>query len=186
MVVRSRDPAHRRGPRGLADGDAVHVGGLRLDVVGTPGHSSDSVSLVLPAEGLLLTGDTVLGRGTTVVAHPDGRLSAYLDSLRRLEALAHRLGGLTLLPGHGPAGADVAGLVDQYLRHRRQRLEQVLAAVAVGAGDAEQVVEQVYAEVPRDLWPAATASVLAQLDHLGEAGRLRRVDGRWRLTEPDA
>jgi len=184
--VRSLDPAHRRGSAGLADGDTLDVDGLRLEVVGTPGHTSDSVSLVLPAEGLLLTGDTLLGRGTTVVAHPDGRLSAYLDSLRRLEALARRLGGLTLLPGHGPAGADVAELVGHYRRHRRQRLEQVLTAVAGGAGDAEQVVEQVYAEVPRPLWPAATASVLAQLDHLGEAGRLRRVDGRWRLSEPDA
>lgn len=184
--VRSLDPAHRRGPAGLADGDMVQVGGLRLEVVGTPGHTSDSVSLVLPAEGLLLTGDTVLGRGTTVVAHPDGRLSAYLDSLGRIEALARRLGGLTLLPGHGPAGADVAELVDQYRRHRQQRLEQVLAAVAAGAGDAQQVVEHVYAEVPRALWPAATASVLAQLDHLGEAGRLRLVDGRWRLSGPDA
>ena len=74
-------------------------------VLATPGHSSDSLSFLLPGEagaGAVLTGDTVLGRGTTVVAHPDGVLGDYLASLRRLR----ELGDWTVLPGHGPALAS--------------------------------------------------------------------------------
>jgi len=184
--VRALDPAHRHGGLGLSDGDVADVAGLRLEVVGTPGHTGDSVCLVLPAEQALLTGDTLLGRGTTVVAHPDGRLSDYLASLDRLEALADRFGGLRLLPGHGPAGADVADLVRQYRRHRLERLEQVVAAVGAGSGSAEEVVARVYADVPPEVWPAATLSVRAQLDHLGEQGRLRRRGRRWLVEAADA
>ena len=86
--VRALDPEHRLGDEGLGDGDVVEVDGLEVRVVGTPGHTSDSLSFLLPAERAVLTGDTVLGRGTTVVAHPDGQLGAYLDSLHRLHALA--------------------------------------------------------------------------------------------------
>ncbi|HET8602775.1 MAG TPA: MBL fold metallo-hydrolase, partial [Marmoricola sp.] len=104
--VRALDPACRLGSEGLADGDVVSVDGLEVRVVGTPGHTSDSLSFLLPAEGTVLTGDTVLGRGTTVVAHPDGQLGAYLGSLRRLHALAetHELSGIW--PGHGPVIDD--------------------------------------------------------------------------------
>jgi glyoxylase-like metal-dependent hydrolase (beta-lactamase superfamily II) len=115
----------------------------------------------------LLTGDTVLGRGTTVVAHPDGRLADYLDSLRRLEELIGVRGLTDLLPGHGPAQADPLSVVRGYLRHRAERLEQVRTAVAAGARTAREVVEVVYADVPREVWPAAELSVRAQLEHLG-------------------
>ncbi|MGH3326386.1 MAG: MBL fold metallo-hydrolase, partial [Streptomycetales bacterium] len=86
-AVRALDPAFRLGDEGLAGGDVVEVDGLELRVLATPGHSGDSLSFLLPADRALLTGDTVLGRGTTVVAHPDGRLGDYLDSLRRLRGL---------------------------------------------------------------------------------------------------
>ena len=85
--VRALDPALRLGDEGLGAGDAVTTGGLELQVVPTPGHTADSLSFHLPADAAVLTGDTVLGRGTTVVAHPDGRLGDYLDSLRELRSL---------------------------------------------------------------------------------------------------
>ncbi|MCZ9339906.1 MBL fold metallo-hydrolase, partial [Streptomyces sp. TRM76130] len=72
--VRALDPELRLGEEGLGAGDVVTVGGLELRVVPTPGHTADSLSFHLPADRAVLTGDTVLGRGTTVVAHPDGRL----------------------------------------------------------------------------------------------------------------
>ena len=146
----------------LGDGDLLGVGGLELRVVATPGHTSDSVSFALPADHALLTGDTVLGRGTTVVAHPDGVLGDYLESLRRLQELGDR----TVLPGHGPELPHAGLAAEQYLAHREQRLEQVRAAVAAGASTPEQVVETVYADVDRVLWPAATLSVRAQLAYL--------------------
>ncbi len=172
--VRALDPAHRLGGEGLGGGDVVVVGDLELHVVATPGHTADSLSFVLPAERAVLTGDTVLGRGTTVVAHPDGKLGAYLDSLDRLRDLAEAQQIQTVWPGHGPVLDDALAVLDHYIAHRHERLDQVRAAVAQlqsgGVADAaglpRQVVEIVYADVDPVLWGAAELSVRAQLDHL--------------------
>ncbi|MDP9444561.1 MAG: MBL fold metallo-hydrolase [Actinomycetota bacterium] len=169
--VRALDPAHRLGSEGLADGDVVEVDGLEVRVVGTPGHTADSLSFVLPAERAVLTGDTVLGRGTTVVAHPDGELGAYLDSLQRLHRLAVAREVDVVWPGHGPVLGDARAALDRYLAHRAERLQQVAAVVAAGAGTPREVVERVYAEVDPVLWPAAELSVRAQLEYLARSRR---------------
>jgi glyoxylase-like metal-dependent hydrolase (beta-lactamase superfamily II) len=166
--VRALDPAMRLGDEGLAGGDVLDVGGLRLDVVATPGHTTDSLSFVLPDAGALLTGDTVLGRGTTVVAHPDGRLGDYLDSIERLREDTLARGLTAVWPGHGPVLDRPADVLQFYLAHRRARLEQVRKALEEGATTAREVVERVYAEVDRRLWPAAELSVRAQLAYLAE------------------
>ncbi|HZC25770.1 MAG TPA: MBL fold metallo-hydrolase, partial [Actinopolymorphaceae bacterium] len=155
---------------GLGDGEVVAAGAVELRVVATPGHTADSVSFLVPAEGALLTGDTVLGRGTTVVAHPDGALAPYLSSLRRLRTFVGEASVARLLPGHGPVVDDPAGVLDFYLAHRAERLDQVRQAVAAGAGTAAEVVERVYADVDPVLWPAAELSVRAQLDYLNGRG----------------
>jgi glyoxylase-like metal-dependent hydrolase (beta-lactamase superfamily II) len=166
--VRALDPAFQLGDEGLVGGDVVEVDGLRIDVVATPGHTGDSLTFVAPDDGAVLTGDTVLGRGTTVVAHPDGRLGPYLESLRRLRDLA-AAGGLTsVLPGHGPVLPRPVEVLEYYQRHRLERLDQVRAAVAGGATTAREVVEVVYVDVDRVLWPAAELSVQAQLAYLAE------------------
>ncbi|MEU3555291.1 MBL fold metallo-hydrolase [Streptomyces fragilis] len=168
--VRALDPSLRLGDEGLAAGDVVELEGLELRVVPTPGHTSDSLSFHLPADRAVLTGDTVLGRGTTMVAHPDGRLGDYLDSLRRLRSLTVDDGVHTVLPGHGPVLDDAQGAVEYYLAHRAHRLAQVETAVESGCRTAEDVVAQVYADVDRSLWPAAELSVRAQLEYLREHG----------------
>ncbi len=154
----------------LGDGERLTVGGLDLGVVATPGHTSDSLSFLLVAENALLTGDTILGRGTSVVAWPDGELAAYLLSLRRIAAMTGSREVTQILPGHGPTVPDPAAVVRFYLDHRQERLEQVRVAVASGAVGADAVVEMVYADVPREVWPAARLSVLAQLDYLAVSG----------------
>ncbi|MDX2292608.1 MULTISPECIES: MBL fold metallo-hydrolase [Streptomyces] len=169
-AVRALDPALRLGDEGLGEGDVVTVGGLELRVVPTPGHTSDSLSFHLPADRAVLTGDTILGRGTTMVAHPDGRLGDYLDSLRRLRSLTVDDGVHTVLPGHGPVLEDAQGAVDYYLAHRAARLAQVESAVEAGHRTAPEVVAHVYADVHRSLWPAAELSVRAQLEYLRERG----------------
>ncbi|WP_333775992.1 MBL fold metallo-hydrolase [Streptomyces sp. IBSBF 3136] len=168
--VRALDPAMRLGDEGLAAGDVITVGGLELRVVPTPGHTSDSLCFHLPADRAVLTGDTILGRGTTMVAHPDGRLGDYLDSLRRLRSLTVDDGVHTVLPGHGPVLEDAQGAVEFYLAHRAHRLAQVETAVEDGYRTPQQVVAHVYADVDRSLWPAAELSVRAQLDYLSEHG----------------
>jgi len=179
--VRALDPDYRLGSEGLGDGDVVDIDGLELRVIGTPGHTADSLCFFLPAEAAVLTGDTVLGRGTTVVAHPDGRLGAYLDSLDRLHALAAAHEVASIWPGHGPVIANALGALDFYLAHRQDRLGQVEAALAglraephpEGVAIDElprQVVEIVYQDVDPVLWGAAELSVRAQMAYLVERG----------------
>ena len=168
--VRAADPARRLGPEGLADGDVVTTAGCELRVVASPGHSADSVCLLLPADGALFTGDTVLGRGTTVIAG-DGNLGDYLRTLGQLRDLAEARGLGLLLPGHGPMLADPLGTLDYYLSHRAERLDQVRSALAAGARSPAEIVAMVYTDVNPAVWPAAEWSVRAQLDYLGETGR---------------
>ncbi len=170
--VRALDPAHRYGGEGLTHGEVVADAGVELRVIATPGHTDDSLSFLLtgPAEGAsVLTGDTVLGRGTTVVAHPEGRLADYLESLATLR----RLGEVAVLPGHGPELPAAGAAAQFYLDHRRERLDQIRAALAragvtAAAADPADVVRDVYADVDRVLWPAAELSVRAQLEYLVE------------------
>lgn len=168
--VRALDPAHRYGSEGLTEGDVVAAAGVEIRVMATPGHSGDSVCFVLSGPGgsgeetAVLTGDTILGRGTTVVAHPDGRLRDYLVSLRRLR----ELGPVTVLPGHGPELPDAGVIAEEYLRHRAERLEQVRAVLAELDPPVTpmDVVRRVYAGIDPALWPAAEMSVRAQLEYL--------------------
>src|SRR6266508_4340650 len=137
-----------------------------LALLATPGHTDDSVCFRVEVGGerAVLTGDTILGRGTTVL---DGDLGDYLRSLQRLAGL----GPVPVLPGHGPALADCAAAARAYLEHREARLAQVREARAAGARTAREVVEIVYADVDPALWPAAEASVRAQLVYLESSAR---------------
>lgn len=176
--VRALDPNFVYGEEGLHDGDVVELDGLEIRVVGTPGHTSDSLSFLVPAERAVLTGDTVLGRGTTVVAHPDGGLGAYLESLRRLRGFAADHEVEVIWPGHGPVLDQALAVLDYYLKHRAERLDQVRQAVAAGAVQPSDVVRAVYADVDQTLWPAAELSVRAQLDYLAVSSRPGNADTR--------
>ena len=162
-VVRSVGSGFLRGLGGpLVDGEVIDAAGLRITVLATPGHTADSVSFLL--DDAVLTADTVLGRGTTVIDNEDGSLRDYLGSLRRLGGLGNR----TVLPGHGPDLADLKAVTEMYLAHREDRLNQVRAALREIGEDAtaRQVVEHVYTDVDQKLWDAAEKSVEAQLDYL--------------------
>jgi glyoxylase-like metal-dependent hydrolase (beta-lactamase superfamily II) len=176
-AVRALDPGFCFGGDPLTDGEVLRVDGLEVGVVTTPGHTADSISLVLPGDGALLTGDMVLGRGTTVVAHPDGQLAPYFDSIERMRALVLAGDVRTLWPAHGPVLDDAIGVLDFYVAHRRQRLAQVEAALrelgvtlTPDSADDEslprRVVEVVYADVDESLWDPAEWSVRAQLAYL--------------------
>ncbi len=173
--VRALDPTHRHGAEGLHGGDVVEVDGLVLHVVATPGHTRDSLSFWLPGDGALLTGDTVLGRGSAVIAHPDGHLGSYLGSLARLRALADAQGAGWVLPGHGPAAADPVSLLDAYAAHRAARLQSVAQALAEGVDDDEGLLDAAYPEVPAHLRWAARLSLAAQREYLLD--RTAQADG---------
>ncbi len=163
VPVRSSGSGFLRGLSAeLRDGEVIEAAGLTISVLATPGHTADSLSFVL--DDAVLTADTVLGRGTTVIDSDDGSLADYLASLHRLRGLGRR----TVLPGHGPELADLSSVAAEYLAHREQRLQQVRSALTDLGDDASarQVVEHVYTDVDQQLWDAAEKSVQAQLDYL--------------------
>jgi len=167
--VRAADQQFRIGPDGLNGGQLLTLGAITLEVIETPGHTSDSRSLLVSGPdhvNRLITGDMVLGRGTTVISYPDGDLASYLLSLDVLEWLVTTRHVVELLPGHGPIVTDPAGWLSFYRSHREERLDQIRSALAAGARTPGQVVAQVYADVDRSLWPAAEQSVRAQLEYL--------------------
>lgn len=172
-VVRSVGSGFLHGMGGpLTDGEVIDAAGVRITVMATPGHTADSVCFLLddiqrePGEGTgaVLTADTILGRGTTVIDHEDGDLGDYLESLRRLRGAGHR----KVLPGHGPDLDDLAAVSEAYLAHREERLAQIRAALIDLGEDVScrEVVEHVYSDVDEKLWDAAEWSVQAQLDYL--------------------
>lgn len=155
----------------LSDDATMHVAGVTLEAVHTPGHASDHLCLRVDQTGVILTGDHILGRGTTVVAWPDGDMAAYMTSLQRLRSLD----GTALYPGHGPPLADAGAAVDEYLSHRVEREQQVLSALAAGEVTPGGIVVRVYADVDTVLHPAAERSVRAHLAKLVDEGRVVQI-----------
>jgi glyoxylase-like metal-dependent hydrolase (beta-lactamase superfamily II) len=164
VAVLAADSAQAVGGDPLDRDERLGGGGLEVEVLNTPGHTRDSVCFLVECgnDRVMLSGDTILGRGTTVVAWPDGDLGAYLTSLDRLTAYE----GMVLLPGHGPALSDCAAVARAYLAHRRHRLDQVRAAVVAGADTPDAVVDIVYPDIEPAIRFAAEASAGAQLDFL--------------------
>src|SRR3954467_14156629 len=163
------------GPRGqlLAPGERLRLAGTTIDVVATPGHTPDHLAFRLES-GAVLVGDHVLGRGTSVVTHPEGDVAAYLESLRRV----HDLGPSALYCGHGPELTEDPGAVlEFYLAHRAFREHQLLEVLGRGPATVDELVATVYADYPRQVWPAAAQSTRATLDKL-------RAEGRGEGTEP--
>ncbi|MDE8588043.1 MBL fold metallo-hydrolase [Arthrobacter sp. NQ4] len=166
--VRAMDASHcHGGGEPLASGEVIRAAGLEIAVIATPGHTSDSACFHLPADGQngsVLTGDTILGRGTTVLDYPDGKLGDYLASLDLLEAL----GPATVLPAHGPVLPSLKSAARDYRTHREERLAQIRAALARLGRDATvgEVADAVYAGVGPSVRRAAELSVAAQLSYL--------------------
>lgn len=162
-------------------GETLSHDGLVITTLLTPGHTRDSVSFRVSGDSdAVFTGDTILGRGSTSVLWPDGDLGAYLASL---ELLAEQ-GDVPVLPGHGPIRPSCHAAATGYLAHRRQRLSQVTAARQSGATTPRQIVELVYADVDRSLWPAAEATVAAQLEYLtSRDGEHNPGDDGWGVRE---
>lgn len=144
----------------LDDGDVVTIGGERLVVVSTPGHSDDHLCFL--AGSLLFTGDHIMGGSTVMVQH----MGDYLRSLEKVAALAVS----RILPGHGPLIENPSEVIDHYIDHRLDRERQIVAALREGDRSVGDVVSRVYAEVDPDLHPLAAMSVTAHLRKLQEEG----------------
>jgi ribonuclease/clavin/mitogillin len=156
-------------------GDTIQVGSVTIEVIDTPGHTLGSISLFLREEGVLFTGDTVLGLGTVaIIPPPHGDMALYMQSLERLKGYQAAL----LCPGHGPPVRDVARKLQELIDHRRERERQILAAVGQGRGRLEALLAELYPELDRRLVGMARSQLLAHLAKLESEGRIvRRGDG---------
>jgi glyoxylase-like metal-dependent hydrolase (beta-lactamase superfamily II) len=164
--------------RPLADEAGVAVGASTLRGLWTPGHTDDSVSLVLEGSGVAFCGDLMAGSGTVIVGRGEDDLARYLASLRRLRAL-----DLTrILPGHGPAIDDPAGKIDEYLAHRQQREDQIVAALSAGPRTIPELREAIYLGLESRLYWAAEQNLRTHLFKLRGEGRAAEEGQRWRLT----
>jgi glyoxylase-like metal-dependent hydrolase (beta-lactamase superfamily II) len=145
------------------DGESVGP----FTAVGTPGHSADSVCLLMGR--VCFTGDTVLGEGSVFIAPGEGSMSAYLESLRRLRSLDLEV----LCPGHGPYVWGPAAKLDEYIAHRLDRERRLVEALEAGLRSEEELLDAAWSEVPAELRGAAALTLRAHLEKLGEEGRLR-------------
>ena len=160
----------------VAGGEILQIEGETLQVIATPGHTSEHVCFLTSA-GDLFTGDTVLGEGTTTIFPPDGSMSHYIDSLRVL--LTHQ--PKRIFPGHGPTRDDARAVIEQYIAHRLEREQQVLDSLAAGATSAAAIRERIYPDLDHRLRVAAEIQINAHLDKLREEGRVVERGGEYKV-----
>ncbi|HEY6398795.1 MAG TPA: MBL fold metallo-hydrolase, partial [Solirubrobacteraceae bacterium] len=134
--------------------------------VATPGHGADHLAFVAGSAGF--TGDAVLGEGSVFISPDAGALASYLAALQSLRDLDLAI----LCPGHGPPVHDPDRKLQQYIDHRLDRERRLVAALADGKRQVEELLDQAWADVPAALRPAARVTLAAHLDKLADEGRL--------------
>ena len=161
----------------LDEGDRLQTGPQRWHVLHTPGHATGHICFFLPDTGEGVVGDMLAGEGTIVLDPPEGNLSDYLRSLRRLLTLNAQC----LYPAHGPALEDPRGILEHYIRHRLARTEQVASEGRKRSSfTPEELVPEIYSEIPQKFWPIATRQVLCHLLFLADQGDfVQGQDGRF-------
>lgn len=174
-VDRDFDPDVR-----LGDGDLVQADGWSLEAVHTPGHASNHLCYHFREEGVLFSGDQVMGWSTSVISPPDGSLGQYMASLEKLLA---RPGDRRYRPTHGPEIGDPQTYVAALLAHRRERSREILSVLDIGPATIAEIVPRLYSDVSKRLWRAAASSVYAHMLRLDEIGAVEVDDGEpMRLT----
>lgn len=165
-----RDGAHGVELTPIGDDQVFSIEGATLRAIHTPGHAEDHICFYLEEERALFTGDVVLGAGTTVIPLEGGDMRIYLDTLHRLLELDLD----RIYPGHGPAIEDPKAKLRDYIDHRMAREAQIIEAIRAGAHSVREIVERIYVDTPRALYPAAGQSVLSHLLKLESEQRARR------------
>jgi glyoxylase-like metal-dependent hydrolase (beta-lactamase superfamily II) len=162
-----------------ADNDRVGFDGGELHVLHTPGHESGHCCFYAGDDKVLFSGDNILGYGTAVIHPPDGNMTDYLNSLERLLEFSVDL----ILPGHGPLIAKAEAKIQEYIKHRQQREQQVLQALRSGRNTIGDITETIYTDVSAALKRVAEFSVQAHLEKLMREGRVKRENGRYLLLD---
>lgn len=163
----------------IEDNDVITLEGepvISLRALHTPGHAQGHLCFHDETRGVLMTGDNIVGVGSVLIDPPEGNMREYLNSLERMLALPMLL---VLLGGHGPAVASPYRKILEYILHRVEREQNILAAVQEGASTPKEIVERVYTDVSPKAHAMAERAVLAHLEKLREDGVVHEVSGRW-------
>lgn len=161
----------------LADDDVIETFDVALRAVHTPGHASNHLCYWRPETRSLFTGDHVIDGSTVVIDPPDGNMTHYMASLRKLKTFD----AATLLPGHGSPLRDPTAAIDALIEHRERREASVLNAVRPArAYTIDELLAPVYDDVETDLHRIAERSLLAHLLKLEADGRILRDGNCWR------
>ncbi|MFL6549630.1 MAG: MBL fold metallo-hydrolase, partial [Povalibacter sp.] len=176
-MVNERNDSSFVPTRQLDDGDVVRIGNLQLRALHTPGHASNHLCYVLEAAQLLFSGDHLMQGSTVVIAPPDGHMTSYLNSLRRLQGEA--IDGIA--PGHGEVIQSAQDEIARIIAHRLRREAKVLSALTHEPGTLDTLVTAVYDDVDARVHALAKASLHAHLIKLQEDGLADHEDGVWRL-----
>ena len=150
------------------DGDTVDIGGVRLEVIHTPGHTSSSICFYMKEGEILFTGDHIVGFGTSVIEAPDGDMAQYIDSLKKLLNYRIRL----ICPGHGPLVREPERKIEELIAHRLEREQQILSCLGQGKRSVTEIVAEIYPELDRRLVELAVMQVLAHLGKLVQEGKV--------------
>ncbi len=161
--------------RVMRDGDVATGAGWTLAAVETPGHTSNHLCFALAETKALFSGDHVMGWSTTVVAPPDGDMTAYMASLAKLQTRDD----VIYYPAHGEPITNPAQKVRGFLGHRRQREAQILRLIGEGVGTIPAMVERMYVGLDPRLFGAAGGSVLAHLIDLQGRALIDRHGDVW-------
>jgi endoribonuclease LACTB2 len=160
------------------DNDRIDFGGGELHVLHTPGHESGHCCFYEEGDKVLFSGDNILGYGTAVIHPPDGNMSDYMRTLERLLGFEMSL----ILPGHGPLIGKPEAKVREYIKHRLEREQQVLAALRANRNTIGEITEAIYVDVSAALKRVAEFSVQAHLEKLERDGKVKKEAGRYLLT----
>ena len=155
-------------PARPVDGETV----AGLTALATPGHAAEHLCFLAPDDGGLacFCGDLILGQGSTIVGPREfgGSLADYMESLRKLQQLE-----LTVLyPGHGPEVTDPQAKIAEYIAHRQEREDRLIAALERGQRSRAALLAEVWEDVPKELRMPAGIAMEAHLEKLEDEGRL--------------
>jgi glyoxylase-like metal-dependent hydrolase (beta-lactamase superfamily II) len=161
-----------RPDRELLDGDVIVGADWSIDVIHTPGHTSNHLCFGLAPLGYLFTGDHAMGWSTSVVSPPDGDMRAYMASLLRLAERQDRIA----FPTHGPAIESPQAWMRELHAHRVEREAMVVGALQSGLDRIGAIVERIYPGLDPRLVRPAGRTTWAHLRKLVDEGRAISTD----------